>query len=378
MAILQLSEEHARLLHMRLQGLEQRPDTIVSAAQVVGDVCGLQAQDLTASILAVRARSNRLTFVDVENALWQERSVVRTWCLRGTLHLIAAADLSWLLPLLGPGLIAASRRRYIELGMDKDLCDSATRSILDALSSRGPLTRLEIAQHLSAQDIVAEGQVLPHLLRRAALGGQLCLGPNQGNNPTYVLLEDWVRQERSLSQDDAMAALAHRYLSAYGPAGPDDLAAWAGLNASKARRAWSLIADELVQVDIGGCPVWMLKSQTAGLEEPPTRSPNVRLLPAYDTYLLGYANRNLIVAPQYAKRINSGGGVIHPTLLVDGFVHGTWSAKQRKDRLEILVEPFISLSPDIRDRLQAETEDLSRFMGVKVYLSMATPMPDIL
>ena len=192
-----------------------------------------------------------------------------------------------------------------------------------------------------------------------------------------MLLEDWVKQGRSLSQDDALAALTRRYLSAYGPAGPNDLAAWAGLNASKVRRAWSLIADELAQVDIGDCPAWMLKSQTAWLDEPPARSTNVRLLPAYDTYLLGYANRNLIVAPQYAKRINSGGGVIHPTLLVDGLVHGRWSTKQRKDRLEILVEPFNSLLPDIRDRLQVEAEDLARFMGVKVDLSMATPMTDI-
>lgn len=360
-----LSDDQARLLRIRAQRLWQQPEIATAVAQIVKDVCGLQAQDLPAAALAVRARSTGLTASDVESALFQERSIVRTWCLRGSLHLLATEDLGWLLPLLGPGRIAASRRRYIELGLDEDFSGTAIQAIRDALASRGPLTRSEIAQYLSDQDIVAEGQTLYHLISRAALQGILCLGPHHGDEPAYVLIDDWVDLSHDMSQDDALAAIARRYLSAYGPAGPEDLSAWSGLNVSKVRRAWSLIADELTQVEIGGLPAWMPKSHTAWLDELPTRSPNVRLVSRYDTYLLGYANRNLIVAPQYQKHINSGGGMIHQALLVDGRARGTWSTKRRKDHLEVIMDPFGTLAPDIRAGIEMEVEDLARFLGVK-------------
>ncbi len=364
-----LSDNQARQLRTRAQGLECRRKAASSVEQVVQKVCGLQAQDLSAAMLAVRVRSVEPTSASVESALWQERSVIRTWCQRGALHLLAADDIGWLLPLLGPDRIATNRRRYVQLGLDENFSAAAIQAIREALASHGPLTRSEIARYLSDHDIVAEGQALYHLISRAALEGVLCLGPHRGDEPAYVLIDDWTDRGRSLTQDGALAAIARRYLSAYGPAGPEDLAAWSGLNASKVRRAWNLVAGELTAVSIGELPAWMLKTQISWLDELPAHSPSVRLLPAYDTYLLGYANRDLISAPQHAKRINSGGGAIRPTLLVDGFVQGTWSTKWHKDHLEVAIEPFSSLAPDTRPGLEAEIEDVARFLGVRAISS---------
>jgi hypothetical protein len=115
----------------------------------------------------------------------------------------------------------------------------------------------------------------------------------------------------------------------------------------------------------------MLKAQAAWLDEPPTPAPIVRLLPGFDIYLLGYQNRDLAVPRQHAKRINAGGGMIHPVLLVDGRAVGTWKSKRQKNRLEVVVEPFDQLAIQVQQGLQAEVTDLARFLGVPASLMLA-------
>jgi hypothetical protein len=247
------------------------------------------------------------------------------------------------------------------------------RMIHDILSKQGQLTRDDLIERMSIQGIRLEGQARPHLLARAALEGIICFGPDSGAEPTYVLLNDWIDQERlgmRLPGEEAYAELTRRYLNAYGPATLEDQAAWSGLPLSKTRAAWQRIAHQLMQVEVAGSTAWMLKTRAAWLDELPTHEPIVRLLPRFDIYLLGYRNRDLAVAPQYAKRINAGGGIVHPTVLVDGRVSGTWKSKRLKNHLELLVEPFEQLAPAVYAGLEAETEDIARFLGVKATLGL--------
>ncbi len=364
-----LSDDHVRCLRLRAQRLALPPlDRIASVAHVVKELCGIQAQEVAAAALAVRVRSVGLVAANVEHARVQERSVVRTWGPRGTLHLLAAEDLNWLLPLIGPVFIAAGRRRRAELGLDEDTCAKGLRIIRDVLAHQGPLTRAELVEQLAIQGMRIEGQARPYLLQWAALEGIICLGPDHGAEPTYVLLSDWVGQEHRehpLSEAAAHAELTRRYLKAYGPATPEDQATWSGMPMSKTRAAWQNIADQLIEVEIAGRPAWMLKTCAAWLDEPPAHAPIVRLLPRFDTYLLGYQNRDLAVPLQYAKRINAGGGILHPTLLVDGRAAGTWKSKPRKNHLDVIVEPFDHLAPKVHAGLEAEVADLARFLEVK-------------
>lgn len=368
-----LSGDQVRTLRMRAQRLiPHPPGTVAGVAPIVKELCGIQAQDARAATLGVRVRSAGLLAVDVEYARVQERTIIRTWGQRGTLHLLATEDLGWLLPLFGPVFIAGDRRRREELGLDEDTCARAIRVIRDVLASQGALTRAELVEQLAAHGIRLEGQARPHLLYRAALEGVICLGPDRGAEPTYVLLSDWVEPGRAaLSPEAALAELALRYLQAYGPATPEDLAAWSGLPISKIRPAWPRIADQLLEGEIAGSPAWMLKAQAAWLDEPLAPAPIVRLLPGFDIYLLGYQNRDLAVPRQHAKRINAGGGMIHPVLLVDGRAVGTWKSKRQKNHLEILVEPFDQLSIQVRQGLQTEVTDLARFLGVQASLILA-------
>ncbi len=364
-----LSAEQTLLLHLRAQRLWLPGPSSASVAQVVRDVGGLQAQDAPAAALAVRVRSTGLTAADFESAQHRQRSIVHTWCMRGTLHVVAAEDFAWLVPLLGPHFILQTRHRYRQLGLDEGTCERGVRAIRDALAAQGPLPREDLARRLTAHGIPAEGQATIHLIRRAALEGIVCIGPDRGAKPAYVLVQDWIDQDRAPAPDAALAELAHRYLAAYGPAGPNDLAVWSGLGISQARQAWKLIAGQLVEVEAHGGAAWLLKTQADRLREPPVHPPVVRLLPKFDTYLLGYASRDLIVEPQHARRIHPGGGLLYPTLLVNGHAAGVWSAKRRGKRLEVVVEPFAGLSAEIRHGLEAEVADLSRFLGTEAMLS---------
>ena len=363
----QLSTDQVRFLRQYAQHLiPNQPGTHISVTQVVLEVCGIQAQDTNAAALAIRVRGAGLISADVEQARIQQRSIVRTWGPRGTLHLLATQDLRWLLTLLGPAFIAGNRSRRLELGLNDETSIRGAQLIRDILAGQGPLTRDELVEQLATRGIHLEGQARPHLISYAALHGILCFGPDRGTKPTYVLLDDWLDRAHltSLSQETACEELARRYLAAYGPASPDDMVAWSGLPMSEIRAAWKRIADSIVEVEVTGQLAWLPKTHLARLDEFPDHPLVVRLLAGFDTYLLGYRNRDIAVAPPFAKRINAGGGMIRPALLVNGQAVGTWKSPQRKKQLDVVVEPFEQLSPGVQPALEAEARDIARFLGI--------------
>ena len=368
-----LSAQQTRRLRLRAQHLLSNPTgTDATPAQVLAAVCGVQAQDLPAGLLSMRARSTGLSAAGVERARQEERSIAWTWCLRGTLHLVSAEDANWLVPFLGPAFIAGDRRRFQQLGWDGQKAVSGLRLVGQALQRDGALTRAEIVNLLKENNLPSEGQAPVHLLYRAALDCLLCAGPNRGKEPTYVLWENWLGKPQPLPPEEALAELARRYLQAYAPSGPEDLASWSGLKLSEARRAWQLIAKQIVQVEAARKPAWLLKSQLPWLEEALAEgdkaAAHVRLLPRFDTYLLGYASRNLAVDPAYARRIHPGGGIINAALLVDGQVRGTWKVQRRRGRLEVLVEPFEPLSEVMLPSIEVETSNVGRFLRAEAVL----------
>jgi hypothetical protein len=357
--------EQVRRLRLRAQRLMPQEADV---AGTVRAICGVQAQDAAAAALAVRVRCPGAVAADVTRALEQDRSLVRTWCMRGTLHLLAAQDAGWVLPLLGPLFIRANRSRRLQLGLDDDTAERGVRLLRDALAAHGSLTRAEIVEELARRGLPLAGQARPHLLGLAAAQGVICYGPARGREPTYVLLEQWLKPGHALPPAKASAELAMRYVAAYAPAAPEDFAAWSGLSLGTARAAWQQIAGKLLEVSIGESPAWMLKGQAAWLDDPPPAGPVVRLLPAFDTLWLGYRSRAIMLAPEHARRIVPGGGILHPALLVDGRGAGTWRISRSRARLDLLVEPFGNLTDDVREGLALEAADVGRFLGSEATL----------
>jgi len=375
-----LSQDQVRRLRLRSQLLTgRRPGGVHQVVRAVG---GLQAQDTPASRLAVRARSTGLDAAAVRRACDQERSVVRTWAMRGTLHMVAAEDAGWLVALHGPVFAAANRRRRRQLGLDEEVCERALRALPEVLGG-GPLPRAEVVGGLAARGVEIDpgGQAPAHLIAYAAMRGLVCRGPDlDGDQASYVLLDDWVGVGQAFEPDDAVAELARRYLGAHGPAGPEDLAAWSGLPAGRARRGFELIAGELREVESDGRRMW----STAGGRAvgSGTGEPVVRLLPRFDDYLLGWRGRDLILDRRFARRVQAGGGWIHAAVVVDGRVAGTWRSQQASrrqarpgppglpDQLAVVIEPFERLGPKVLPGLEAEAADLGRFLGVEVSLRL--------
>jgi Winged helix DNA-binding domain len=365
------SLENINRLHLRGQGLTTQAK-LDNAAKVVKQLCGVQAQELPAAFLSIRARSTGLTAVQVEQARLEERSFVRTWGMRGTLHLLPADDLEWLIPLLAPVFIAGGKRRRLELGLDDETCKRGIQLVHEALAEHGTLTRAELVTYLAGKGLRLEGQATPHLLFYCAFNGLLCFGAEPEGEPTYVLLNKWLAnwQPSSIPLEKAYTGLTLRYLAAYAPARPEDMAGWSGLPLKAIRKSWGEVADQLQEVQTQTGTTWILKSQAKWLAEIDGKATQVSLLPRYDTYLLGYHNRDLIVPPQYAKRVNAGGGIIHPTIVVDGQAVGIWKTKKYKNSLELNLEPFEPLSPELQPHLESEANDIARFLGTKAKLLM--------
>jgi hypothetical protein len=376
-----LSDERARQLRLGSQRLDRRRTPKAGVVETVRELCGVHAQLPSASALTLRPRTDGLEAADVERARTVDRALVRTWCMRGTFHLIASEDAGWLLALLGPVLIAKAGRRQAELGLDEDNFQRALRIIRRELERDGPLTRAELAERLAAAGVDPSGQRIAHLVHRAGLEGLVCHGPDRGAEPTFVLLEDWTSgaaarssgpdlAARPLDREVALEELARRYLAAYGPAGPRDLAWWSGLEVREARAAWRRLAGELIEVEVAGEPAWLLASRAAWLTDARPEEPLVHLLPGFDVLMLGYRSRSLAVPEQHARAVWTGGGFIKPTLTVDGRAVATWSSTRRARHLEVTVEPFGTLSGRARAGLEAEVADIGRFLRADATLEI--------
>jgi hypothetical protein len=259
-----------------------------SAVDLVRHLTGIQAQSLPAARLAFPARADGLTAERVDRARLRERSIVRTWVMRGTLYLIAAEDYGWLVPLVVEPRIPNAFRRLEQEGVPSDQPAKAVRLIRRMLGREGPLTRPEIAERLRSGRIRTEGQALVHLLWLASAKGVICRGPERGRDQCFVLVRDWIGEPEPMERDVALGELAVRFLKAHGPATPADLAMWSGIRVGDARRAWAGIGDRLLEVETGRGAMWSLRRSAA---EAPAGV--VRLIPWWDEYLLGWKDRDL-------------------------------------------------------------------------------------
>jgi hypothetical protein len=325
------------------------------AAEVVGRLLAVQAQDLRAARLALRARATGLAAADVDAALTDERSLVVAWLGRGTLHLVGRDDYPWLLRLTAPTRLATSRRRLGQEGVAPKDAERAVRIVERALADAGPLTRPELAERIAAEGIRTEGQATPHLLMLAALRGIAVLGPlRDDGRHAFALTRDWLGaapapELEGPERGAALAELARRYLAGHGPAAPADLAAWSGLTLRDARAGLEAIASELAQRDDDLVDL--------ARREPAPGAIPARLLPAFDPYLLGWKDRGFAVPARYAKRVHPGGGMLRATATVDGRAVGTWSVAGGAVELDL----FARVDSAAKAALRADGQDVARF-----------------
>ena len=334
--------------------------------RVVGEIGGVQAQVMSSAELQVAVRVD-CTVQDVRDALWKRKALVKTWLMRGTLHLVPSADLPVFTAAMG-----AHELRYMNAWLKYLKVSEAELSKLfdrigDALDGT-PLTREELiavvgrgqSEHIRQVLRSGWGGVLKPVARR----GQLCFGPNRGQGVTFVRPEAWLGKWRALEPAQAQADMAQRYLQAYGPATKHDFARWWGAWSEVGTAAWARLDDELVTVSVEGKQAQMLRADLKRI--PKDRSPSVQLLPSFDPYLMGHASRDHLFDSTHRWKVSRVAGWISPVVLVDGRVDGVWSHTVGKQGMRVEIKPFESLSPKVVKEAGLRAESIAQAIGTKV------------
>jgi len=350
-----------RLAAQRLTGA--RAD---SPAESVRHMLAMQAQDYPGVKWAVGLRTGA-TEAEVEAAC-DAGQIVRSWPMRGTLHLVAAEDLPWMLDLTADRSTASAAQRRAILGITLEEIERARELAVDALPERSTLTRAALLETMDAGGVSTAGQRGYHLLWFLAQTGTLGLGATEGRQQTYARLEAWVPNPRRLERDEALGELALRYYRSHGPAGVDDLARWTGLTVRDVRRGIAVAGRGLATVELGGRAYLAgADAVDGGVDAAAIEAADagVLLLPGFDEYILGYKDRSAMLAPEHSQAIVPGNnGMFKSTIVVDGEVVGTWSKKVGARGVTVEPAPFDALSSRVASDVTEAAGTYGRFLGV--------------
>jgi len=355
------------------------PKPMGELAAVVRAVCGIHAQVMPASELAIGVRVAGVTRQDVRVALWQRRNLVKTYGPRGTVHLFPANEVPLWMAALRANALPNEARWLARLGMEVAQKEAILTAIGEALDGRC-LTRedleMEVGHRVGAWATEAVspafGGQWPRwlvMLGAAATAGLLCFGPNQGSKVTFVRPDQWLGGWENIDGATALREVFRRYLSTFGPATHRDFAQWFGMPPGMALTLMREVAGELEEVEVEGSRAWLLACETA-LSWPRAEGV-VRLLPHFDGYLIGCHPRDRLVPAAWAQRVLTRGAIGNlPLVLVDGVVAGLWQQRPRGRHLEIRVEVFQPLNTDLHQELEASVRRIGEVLEAESILSL--------
>lgn len=364
--------QHVMAWRLRQHQLDRRvaPESMID---VVARLGGVQAQLISSAELALWARVANLDPDAVQQALWNDRSLVKTWAMRGTLHLLPASELQlWqVVPALDRRYLRASWLRYF--GLSSAELERLTTAIGQVLDGQ-VLTRDELVDKVSTLLGSRElGQKLRHswgmMLKPAAFRCQLCFGPSAGKNVRFTQPASWIGSMAPAEPDIAGRKVTRRFLCTYGPTTREVYAQWLGVSLTRAGALIQSLTDEVTPVDVEGTPAWALTSQLTQIAE--ARSQGVvRLVPAFDQYVIAASRdaSHLLPGP-FRDRVYRPQGWLSPVILVDGRMDGIWRHERKGGRLLVRMDPFVNLPGWAREAAEAEAERLATFMNRRLELT---------
>jgi winged helix DNA-binding protein len=346
-----------------------------AALDVVSAIAGLHAQLMSSAELSLWARVDGLEREVVSSALWEERTLVKTWAMRGTLHLLPAAE-------LGPFVAAQGMLKPRHHGgawqrvyATREQAEAMLAAIPEALDGR-QLTREELAAEVERLSGVAGvGDKLRsgfgELLKPAAFRGDLCFAPSEGRSVRFARPDQWLGPQPAVDVEEGARAVARRYLAAYGPASREEFARWFGSPSPAQSGRWlQSLGDEAVEVSVDGRRGWMLAEDVDAVAaaEP---AGAVRLLPAFDHHVVAAPrDADAVLAAEFRARVYRPQAWLSPVLLVDGRMAGVWSHEARGSRVAVAVEPFAPLGRRVVRAVEEEAARLAGFLGGELELAI--------
>ena len=361
-----LTARDIRRLRLANHWLAPRPG--VSATEVAEHMGALQSQEIWSGLWSIGARSSSLDLAAVQQA-GEEAAILRTWPLRNTVHFIPAADTRWMLHLAEGFAFKGVERRREYLGLSDADVETACEVLADALDHGEPVAREDCLELLAEAGVLTESRHGYHLLWFAAQRGVICMGPQRGRTQTFVSLDRWVPDARTVEPDAALGELASRYFTSHGPAPASELRRWSGLKMAQVRRAIEVAGGRLAEVPTEFGPMLLGSEEAAAIGDEPVEahegSRRVLLLSGFDEYVLGYGDRAAIMEPDQLQLVVPGNnGMFRPTIVDDGTVIGVWTRKVTAKRVDISPEPFAKLSKRRRADIEQAAAGYGDFLGL--------------
>ncbi|MGR6320834.1 winged helix DNA-binding domain-containing protein [Micromonospora soli] len=359
----------AEALALRMTSLLLRPHPVARPAGV-GEVVewfgAMQAQDVASGEWSLGVRLPGRTQADVRAAL-ERREALRTWPMRGTVHLVPSRDAHWMLAVSGVRALAGVAARRAQLGLTEADADRAADVLGAALAGGRRLTRAECLATLNGAGFDTGGQRGYHLLWYASQRGVTCIAPHVGKEQTFALLDEWVPDPRRPDRDEALGILARRYVRSHGPVTAQDLARWTGLTVTDARRGLAAAGDALATVEVDGVAAVV---DAALLDAPREPVDDVHTLPGFDEYLLGFRDRTLMLDPAHANAVVPGNnGMFQSTVVQGGRVAGTWKRTLGKSAVTVTVRQLTPFDAALRSRVEAALAGYARYLDLPLRLS---------
>ena len=347
--------------HLRLASQQLLHTSKMSVKELVGHMGVLQAQDPLMVKWALGIRLPGITEQEVNLAL-DKGEIIRTHVLRPTWHLVSADDIHWMLELTAPHIKTAIRSNQAQFELTESIFLKSNEVLQRSLENSQYLTREEISIKLNEANIPTNSNRLPNLLLRAEIDGIICIKGFENSNPSYTLLSAWVPKKADILREEALAKLAKIYFTSHGPATLQDFIWWSGLPVKDARSGLEKIKSELISKQFGDSifcwsPEISLSSQNS-----------VHLLPGFDEFIIGYANRKASLPTAYKNEVITSNGLFRPTIVENGVVIGTWKRSIKKDHVQIETNFFQKPNPSLLDAVEQNSSAYGHFSGLKIDL----------
>jgi len=336
---------------------------------------GLNAQGALNFQFSLWNRVSELSRDFIPQALFEERSLVRSWLMRDTVHIIPASRLELYRAALKRPLMNEWNRWTVKTGKKEspEAWEPLYPQVLERLEKR-PLTMNELLEEMGWSGQDDKGN-LSRLVREMSHQGLLCHAASSGpwyhnTEHAFARVDRWLPSsaEDPPEEGKSLGELARRYLRSYGPATVSDFSYWSGMRVRDARPAFEAISDMTEEVSISGQrrKYLVLKEDMAQLCGTEDLSTHVRLLPQFDALVMGHRDKTRFIDPSHKSDIFLPRAGIAATILLDGMVTGVWKIRKHKKNWRLELSPFRNLSEEEHGAINLEVESLHYFTGFEI------------